>query len=65
MSSNAKKLLEGGAFVRELLFVQLVTLKVVWFSREIASNKRRQSLCSVQDIEQGGQTACDKGKKHS
>lgn len=41
MSSNAKKLLEGDALILKLLCIQLVTLKVVWFTREIASKKKK------------------------
>lgn len=40
MSLNANKLLEGDVHILELLFLQLVTLKVVLFSREIASKKK-------------------------
>ena len=42
MSSNVKKLLEGNVLILKFFFIQLVTLKVVWFSREISRVKKKK-----------------------
>lgn len=47
VSSNANKLLEEDALILELLFLQLVTLKVAWFSREIDSKKYQKGGASA------------------